>query len=165
MYQWLLNVVDSKSKPYCHHQVTLFNELQLQPEHIFDLEHCDIAVFIDCQIQNQKKSNFAVQWKCIQPARQLSHSTHIMSIENLLYLFESCLGKPAPTCYFLSIQGNQFGLGSAPSKLLIENMNRAKSLLAEKISQLETSPRLPPPPTVCQSTLAGQCDNPEHNPP
>ena len=105
-------------------------DFQLEPEHIFDLDGCDMAIFVDCVLNQESPTS----WSRLQTGSQLMFTSHSVTPESLLFLFETTLKKNAPPCYLLGITCNQFQLGAALSDQTRNAIEEAKNLLHSKLS-------------------------------
>ncbi|RLT99992.1 MAG: hypothetical protein D9N11_13470, partial [Ketobacter sp.] len=80
-----------------------------------------------------------VLWQPIPVGSQLMFSSHSVTAESLLFLFESTLNKPAPPCYLLGIRGTEFSLGSTLSSDVQRAIEQAKLQLAHRLRQCDFS--------------------------
>lgn len=64
-------------------------------------------------------------------------SSHSMSIESLLYLYEATFKHPAPPCQLLGIAGYDFELGNKPSEKLLENVRLAQHFLLNQLANMQ----------------------------
>ena len=135
LYQWSKEYFSDQSKLADGLELRLTYDFQLEPEHIFDLDGSDLGIFIDCHSSSDKP----VLWQPIAVGSQLMFSSHSVTAESLLFLFESTLHKPAPPCYLLGIRGAEFGLGSALSNDTLKAIEQAKLQLAHRLRQRDFS--------------------------
>lgn len=134
MHQWLEQIMANNETNHriLHPALTirLIYDFQLEPEHIFDLDGCDLGVFIDCMTG----LDLPFSWQAVPVGTGITFTSHSVTSESLLYLFESTLQKPAPKCYLLGIGGSDFELGHDISETTIQGMEAAKTFLREKLS-------------------------------
>ena len=94
---------------------------QLQPEQIFDLENHRQILFADASLSAPSPFCFTeLTANC-----EISFSTHTMSPETVLYLFETLLQRSPPPCFLLSIRGQQFTLGKGLSAAAEKHLDAA----------------------------------------
>ncbi len=128
MYSWLQQEIEPLIS---NGDIQLIHDFQLQPEHIYDLQHSDIGVFIDCHFQAENSTC----WLPVEAGSNLTFSSHSMPIESLLFLYTKTFNQDAPPCYFLGIKGESFELGSKPSPQTINNIEQAKILFKRNLKQ------------------------------
>ena len=92
-------------------ELVVIEDLQLNIEHLLDLQSHIPVLFVDASCQ----PNQGYCLKKISAEADNSISTHSVSPTALLNLFEKTLRKPAPAAYMLEISGSQFELGQAIS--------------------------------------------------
>lgn len=131
LYHWALDYFSDPEKLAPDQKLRFINDFQLEPEHIFDLDGCDYGIFIDCHADTDK----VIQWKPVAVGNQLMFSSHSVTAESLLFLFENTLKKPAPPCYLLGIRGEDFGLGRPISSSANKALEQAKLHLAHRLKQ------------------------------
>lgn len=112
--------------------VELQTDFQLQIEHVIDLENRKRVLFIDASVA--AKSPF--EFRRIQPDQDDSYTTHAMSPQSLLAVYEKVNKQPPPPCYLLSVRGYEFGLGlplSAKAEFnIVEAVNFIRKALIGK---------------------------------
>ncbi len=113
-------------------------DFQLEPEHIFDLDGCDLGIFVDCHASIEAP----VCWERVAVGSQLMFSSHSITAESLLFLFESTLQRPSPPCYLLGIKGSDFALGAPISTGTLDALEQAKQQLVQRLSQLSSGIKL-----------------------
>ena len=92
------------------HQVDWLEDYQLQIEHTLDLKDRRAVLLLDAAVG----LDTPVAWRTVQPRRDRSLSTHALSPETLLQIFEDVHGQPAPPCELLLMQAQAFALGQPP---------------------------------------------------
>ena len=135
LYQWSKDYFSDQAKLAEGLKLRLTYDFQLEPEHIFDLDGSDLGIFIDCH----SSSDQPVLWQPIAVGSQLMFSSHSVTAESLLFLFESTLHQPAPPCYLLGIRGAEFGLGRVLSQDTLKAIEQAKLQLAHRLRQRDFS--------------------------
>lgn len=89
----------------------LIEDFQLQIEHALDLAGRRLALFIDAGIRTPGPYCFFP----IKPAARLAHTTHALSPETVLEVFQRTEGEAPPPAFVLCIRGESFVLGEALS--------------------------------------------------
>jgi len=130
IYQWLSHIISSDSLTNKDVSIRLVVDYQLEPEHIFDLDGADLGIFIDCHLATKE----AFLWQSVDVGQKLMITSHSVTAESLLFLYENTLNKPSPPSYLLGIAGSQFGLGDPISPTTKSNLDAAKEFLLEKLS-------------------------------
>ena len=104
----------------------LFDD-QLHIEHVFDLEEHDCTVFVDAAVNMAKP----FEMRAVFPKAETSHSTHVLSPEALLEIYERVMKKRAPECHLLCVKGISFGLGEPLSGEAERNLEMAWDFLKD----------------------------------
>ena len=99
----------------------VFCDYQLQIEHVFDMNDRECVILVDAAV------GIAGQFEMreIFPKRDASHSTHALSPEALLDVYEKVMKRTAPKAYLLSVKGESFGLGEPLSANAQQNLDAA----------------------------------------
>jgi len=100
-------------------------DFQLQIEHTEDLLGREAVIFVDASITAMPPYEFYP----IQPAQDISYTTHAMSPQAILSVFKQVNHQPPPTAYMLSVRGYQFELGQSLSKSAQNNVLQAIEFL------------------------------------
>ena len=108
--------------------VDLLTDFQLQIEHCIDLEGRKRVLFVDASTS----ANAAFELVRLQPEQDSSYTTHAMSPQALLSVYQQVNGSMPPPAWLLSIRGYEFGLGlplsAAANKNLLLAFNLVKTL-------------------------------------
>jgi hydrogenase maturation protease len=91
--------------------VEVLEDFQLQPEHALDLVGRRRVLFVDASAAAPAPFGAGP----IVAARDASFTTHAMSPQALLQVFQEVQGARPPPCVLLAIRGERFGLGEALS--------------------------------------------------
>lgn len=105
-------------------QVELLTDFQLQVEHALDLQHRDKVLFIDASVSCA--APYALSR--LEPQKDTSYSSHVMSPAALLHAYREICGNPPPA-YLLEVRGERFELGETLSSEASVNLDAALSLL------------------------------------
>lgn len=109
----------------------LVTDFQLQVEHAVDLEGRDLALFIDASVSCPAPFLFSP----LRPAQDARYTTHEMSPQAVLHVYEQVYQRPAPPSFLLSVRGESFELGEPLSRAAVENRDAALALLVQLCSQ------------------------------
>jgi hydrogenase maturation protease len=90
-------------------EVEWLTDFQLQVEHALDLAGRDRVLFVDASVDCA--APFEVQM--LRSATQHQLTTHAMSPQAVMQVYERLNGHPAPPCTLLAIRAQQFELGDA----------------------------------------------------
>lgn len=71
----------------------------------------DEIIFIDASVNIDEE----VIFEKVEPARASTFSTHVVTLEQLLFLSSSLYGR-APVCRLVRVRGYEFGFGESPSQ-------------------------------------------------
>lgn len=102
-------------------QIELLTDFQFQIEHAVDLKGREHVVFVDASLSAATPFEF----KQIFAAKDASYSTHSMSPEAVLDVYQTMYQQHPPACYVLSIRGDSFELGDSISPAAGHNLEQA----------------------------------------
>jgi len=113
----------------------VLTDFQLQIEHVIDLENRERVIFVDASVSAKAPFEFHQ----IQADKDDSYTTHAMSPQSLLTVYEKVNKHAAPTSFMLSVRGYEFGLGLDLSDKAGVNIDEAvgfiKQCLADNSSK------------------------------
>ncbi|MDO8608723.1 MAG: hydrogenase maturation protease [Phaeospirillum sp.] len=89
--------------------VDLLTDFQLQVEHALDLDGRRRVLFVDALAGTP---DVAYRVTTLEPARDSSFTTHALSPQGVMHVYETMRAKPPPPCQMLAITGEAFELGS-----------------------------------------------------
>ena len=117
--------------------VECLTDFQLQIEHVLDLQGRDRVLFVDasCRAEPGDAAGYRVERLC--PERDDSYTTHAMSPSALLRVFADTQGHPPPPAWLLTISGDSWELGDAPTAAASERLRRAVDWAAGWLAQAE----------------------------
>jgi len=101
--------------------INIVEDHQLSIEHIMDLREDVPVLFIDASIAID--ADYVLER--LKPLQDASISSHSISPQALLDLYEHTLGKPAPDAYLLQVCGNSFELGETISDATSKSLDEA----------------------------------------
>ena len=105
--------------------VDVLTDFQLQIEHSIDLEGRKRVLFVDASTS----ANAPFELTRLQPEQDSSYTTHAMSPQALLSVYQQVNGRMPPPAWLLSIRGYEFGLGLPLSTSANKNLLTAFKLV------------------------------------
>ncbi|MGG7054264.1 hydrogenase maturation protease [Nitrosomonas sp. ANs5] len=125
-------------------QVCCQNDMQLQIEHVTDLDAHDQVLFIDADCSCYPPYKYSR----VLPVKDNSYSTHAMTPAALLYLYTQHFRTAPPKVFLLQIRGYRFDLGATLSAGAAANLEIASqwAIQACKARNLETATPAAIPP-------------------
>ena len=100
--------------------VDLLTDFQLQVEHALDLDGRRRVLFVDASA-GQLGEPFGVSR--LEPARDASFTTHALSPQGVMHVYEKIRTAPPPPCQLLAITGEAFELGAPLSGAARANLD------------------------------------------
>jgi len=110
--------------------VACITDMQLQVEHVIDMENRDLILFIDADASCADPFHFSE----IGAEKDGSYTSHAMTPHALLQAYQQVYGCHSPPCFLLRIRGYQFELGDAYSAQTTANLNAATHLTQQLCS-------------------------------
>ena len=86
---------------------------QLNIEHVTDIQRDGAALFIDASVDVDE----GCRLERIGPSRSGNFSTHAISPQALLNVFEQTMQEPAPDAWLLHVAARDFELGAEPGEV------------------------------------------------
>ncbi|PVZ65425.1 hydrogenase maturation protease [Pelagibaculum spongiae] len=111
-------------------QLHLVEDMQLGPEHAYDLKDVDAVIFLDCDSQCE-----TISFKQLAAQINVHFSSHAQTPETVMSLHGMLTESETPPCYQLGIGGDDFELGQNMSERCHKNLKLAQAHL---LSLLET---------------------------
>ena len=111
--------------------VDLLTDFQLQIEHAIDLENRKGVLFVDASANARPPFEFYP----LAPSQDQSYTTHAMSPQALLAVYEQINHHPQPAAFMLSIRGYEFGLGLPLSSQATANLNEAIAFIQHLLTE------------------------------
>jgi len=112
--------------------VNCLTDMQLQVEHVMDLEGRTRILFIDADVSCCAPYVLSP----LQPEHDGSYTSHAMSPAALIHAYTKVYGVSAPPAYLLRIRGYDFALGQPVSAQALENLSQATLLINNLFSDL-----------------------------
>lgn len=101
--------------------IALISDFQLQIEHVTDMPEHSLLLFIDAA----KDCPAPFQFTRLSAVRDRSYSSHSLSPEALLSVYQTVYRIPAPDAFLLAIAGYGFELGAPLSEQAQKNLDKA----------------------------------------
>jgi hydrogenase maturation protease len=92
-------------------RVEFLEDYQLQVEHALDIVGRQHVLFVDASVS----APAPYQVTAVHPAVDASFTTHSLSPQALLQVYQNLRSEPPPPCTLLAIRGENFELGQPPS--------------------------------------------------
>lgn len=108
------------------------NDMQLQVEHVIDLQNRELILFVDADASCSGQFHFSE----ISAAKDDSYTSHAMSPHAVLHAFRQVFGIEAPPAFLLRIRGHQFELGESLSEKASANLDAATTFTRKLCSTL-----------------------------
>ncbi len=115
--------------------IEILSDFQLQVEHALDLQERELVLFVDASVTNDEAYDFFQ----LQPCRDKSYTTHVMSPAAVLQVYRLITAQPPPPAFLLSIQGASFELGADLSVVARDNLTKACGFAAKLLQQADLS--------------------------
>ncbi len=112
-----------------HSRVELLTDFQLQIEHTLDMENRQQVVFADASIKPEKAFSFSR----LEGKKDVSYSSHAMSPESLLNLFQQLHPHDSAEVFLLAIRGYRFDLGQPLTQQAEINLEQAVDYLYQRL--------------------------------
>ncbi|MCM2295424.1 hydrogenase maturation protease [Rhodoferax sp.] len=102
-------------------QVEFLEDYQLQIEHALDLVGRARVLFIDASLNCPAP----FERSALRASQDASLTTHALSPQALLQVYQDVQGTAPPPCTLLAIRGEQFELGAPPSPAALAHLKSA----------------------------------------
>jgi len=120
-------------RPWQH--IDVLTEYQLQIENVMDLADYQTVLFIDADTQSNNPYRLA---RC-EPEVGQSYTSHALTPDALLAVYQQVYKTAPPACYLLKIAGHAFELGQPLSSIATENLRLAKAFVEHCCQRSEQS--------------------------
>lgn len=117
--------------------VDLLTDFQLQVEHALDLDGRRRVLFVDASAA-ALDAPYGVRQ--LEAARDSSFTTHALSPQGVMHVYEKVRGMPPPPCHLLAIAGEAFELGTPLSGAAAANLEAAVAWTCQWLSQGQAPP-------------------------
>jgi hydrogenase maturation protease len=114
--------------------VEIFEEFQLQIEHVTDLLGRKAVLFVDADVSCDAPFHFST----ITAEQDNSYTTHAITPFALLHTYRQVYGTNAPTSYLLRIRGYGFELGTSLSSQARDNLEQAARMICAWLADIRT---------------------------
>lgn len=102
-------------------------DMQLLIEHVTDLHGFELVVFADSDVRCIEPFEFSA----ITAQKDESYTSHALTPNALLYVYQQVYRRDAPVAYLLRIRGYHFALGDHLSNRATANLNAAIRFLRQ----------------------------------
>lgn len=109
--------------------VEILTDYQLQIEYVPDMENRARVLFVDAAASGPAPYAFAP----LLPARDQSYSSHALSPQALLHIYQQVNRRAPPSAFLLSIRGYQFTLGMPLSEQAAGNLAMAVAFARDEL--------------------------------
>ncbi|MDJ0814041.1 MAG: hydrogenase maturation protease [Woeseiaceae bacterium] len=107
--------------------IRVIEDHQLNIEHVTDISIDGLVLFIDASVAIES----GCQLQRIGPVDEGNFSTHAISPQALLNVFEKTIAKPAPDAWLLHVAAREFELGASIGSVATAAVDEATRLLGE----------------------------------
>ena len=108
-------------KPRSIEAIELLTDFQLQIEHVLDLVNRDLVLFVDAHVSCPSPYSFQL----LLEKFDASYTSHALSPEAILWVYQQINGQSPPPSFLLSIRGEGFELGDGLSRKAQDNLDAA----------------------------------------
>lgn len=115
--------------------VDLLTDFQLQIEHAMDLEKRECILFVDASVTASAPYEFTQLF----PVEDDSYTTHAMSPQSLLAVYQKINRQEPPPAFMFSIRGYEFGLGLPLSRQAADNLDKAIGFIRQLLTETQCS--------------------------
>lgn len=113
----------------CLPDIELLTDFQLQIEHVMDLKNRELVLFLDAAVSQSQ----SLRLQFIQPEESHNFSTHSLTPQQLLGVYQRFSTQLPPPSYLLSIKGFKFELGENLSPEIQQHYQHAIQLLEQML--------------------------------
>jgi len=111
------------------------NDMQLQIEHVTDLDGCDQVLFVDADMSCADTFEFSE----IAAVKDDSYTSHAMNPAALLHAYRQVYGNVASPAFLLRIRGYDFELGDPMTGKASANLEAAAKQVVELCTAVSLS--------------------------
>ena len=109
------------------------NDMQLQVEHLLDMQGREMVLFVDADVSCKAPFEFGE----LKPEKDSSYSSHAMTPQALLHSFPNVLKKEPPATFLLRIRGERFELGDDLTSTALAHMKASQKFVLEFLKRNE----------------------------
>ena len=102
-------------------QVECQTDMQLQVEHVMDMQGRNMVLFVDADASCDSPFRFSE----ISAEKDDSYTSHAMTPQALLHAYTNVFGQQSPAGFLLRIRGERFELGDELSAVARSNLDKA----------------------------------------
>ncbi len=112
-----------------HARVELLTDFQLQIEHALDMENRQQVIFVDACVKAENGFSF----NRLKGAKDDSYTSHAMSPESLMNLFQQLYPNNSAEVFLLGIRGYRFDLGQPLTAQAEINLEQAVDYIYQRL--------------------------------
>ncbi len=109
-------------------------DMQLQVEHVLDMQDRAIVLFVDADVSCDAPFEVGE----IKPVKDSSYTSHAMTPQALLHSFSKVLNREPPPVFLLRIRGEAFELGDPLSSSASSHLEAALSKIRAQCESVST---------------------------
>ena len=106
-------------------RLRVIEDHQLNIEHVTDLSKDGVALFIDASLEVDE----GFRLERIGPSKEGNFSTHAISPQALLNVYQQAMGESPPDAWLLHVAARNFGLGAKPGEIATRAIDQASCFL------------------------------------
>ncbi len=110
--------------------LVVIEDHQLNIEHVTDMTGDSAVLFIDASIEIDE----GFRLERIGPSNDGNFSTHAISPQALLNVYEQTMKSPAPDAWLLHVAARDFELGAEPGDIALRAIDEASSFLEKLLA-------------------------------
>ncbi len=114
-------------------ELEFLSDFQLQIEHATDLHRHDRVLLIDACAETTMEQ--AWRFSVLSPDTSTAYTTHAMSPQQLLGVYQQVYGKSAPPVFMLALRGQLFNLGEPLSEQAQIDLQQASRFCWQLLQQ------------------------------
>ncbi|WP_292986993.1 Ni/Fe hydrogenase [Nitrosomonas sp.] len=103
-------------------------DMQLLVEHVTDLDEHEQTLFVDADMSCAEPFEFST----VSAQKDASYTSHALTPEALLYVYQQVYKRGAPEAFLLRIRGYHFALGNRISHKAVDNLNVAIQFFCQR---------------------------------
>jgi hydrogenase maturation protease len=110
--------------------VTVDSAYQLAIEDAANIAEYDEVIFVDAEREGADPYSIGA----VQPAADITFTSHLMSPESVVALCEQMYGK-TPSCWLMGVRGYDFDLGETLTERAEKNLEKALSFVIDFVEK------------------------------
>ncbi|MCF7822441.1 MAG: hydrogenase maturation protease [Mariprofundaceae bacterium] len=107
-------------------------DMQLQVEHIVDMQGRDMVLFIDADVSCEAPFEFGE----LESEKDSSYTSHAMTPQAIMHSYSSVLKERPPRTFLLRIRGERFDLGDELSSSALRHMEASRIFVLQFLREM-----------------------------